>query len=137
MSNRDQLARLAHDWVRQGWQAGRDEMVDELHALDFVDRSPDGRADDREGFKEGIRDLFRAFPDFYAVVEDLVIDEAHEKVAVRWSAQGTHSADFLGVPPTGRIIEFAGIEIIRVREGKIVERWGEWNGADILDQLTR
>jgi len=30
-----------------------------------------------------------------------------------------------------------GIEIVRIREGRIVERWGEWDGIDLLVQLGR
>jgi steroid delta-isomerase-like uncharacterized protein len=89
----------------------------------------------REGFKRGILDLHKAFPDFHAVVEDLVVDEASQTVAVRWMARGTHQGPYLGVPATGRTIHFQGIEIIRVKDGLIAERWGEWDGLDLVEQL--
>jgi predicted ester cyclase len=34
-------------------------------------------------------------------------------------------------------VRFKGIEIIRVRDDRIVERWGEWDGIDLLVQLGR
>ncbi len=37
----------------------------------------------------------------------------------------------------GRTVRFKGIEIIRIRDGLIVERWGEWDGIDLLEQLGR
>ncbi|MCI0404726.1 MAG: ester cyclase [candidate division Zixibacteria bacterium] len=30
---------------------------------------------------------------------------------------------------------FKGIEIITIKNGKIIERWGEWDGIDLLEQL--
>ena len=131
----DRLHTLAHRWIDEGWQRGNAGIVDELHDVNFVDRSPSGRTPDREGFKQGIRELYAAFPDFHAVIEDLVVDAATGKVAIRWSATGTHRGAFMGVAPTGRSITFTGIEIVRIENGLIIERWGEWDAVDLLRQL--
>ena len=61
------LKAIARRWIEEGWQQGRADMVDELHAPHFVDHDSAGRTSDREGFKEGIIQLYAAFPDFYAV----------------------------------------------------------------------
>ena len=129
------LKAIARRWIEGGWQQGRADMVDELHAPHFVDHDSAGRTSDREGFKEGIIQLYAAFPDFHAVIEDLVVDAAAMKVVVRWVANGTHRGTFMGIPPTGKRIAFQGIEIIRLEGERIVERWGEWNGIDLLEQL--
>jgi steroid delta-isomerase-like uncharacterized protein len=112
-------------------------MVDELHSPDFVDHDAAGRAPDRAGFKQGIADLYDGFPDLYTEIEDLVVDPDRSSVAVRWSATGTHRGSFMGLPPTGNRVSFKGIEIIRIRGGRIVERWGEWDGIDLLQQLAQ
>jgi steroid delta-isomerase-like uncharacterized protein len=98
----EELKAIARRWIEEGWQQGDAAMVDELHAPHFVDHDSAGRTTDREGFKEGIIRLYTAFPDFYAVIEDLVIDTATKKVAVRWVANGTHQGTFMGIPPTGK-----------------------------------
>jgi predicted ester cyclase len=84
-----------------------------------------------------VADLYRAFPDFCALIDDLVVDEAAGKVTIRWSATGTHQDMFMGVLPTGRSITCRGIDILLVddRTLRIVERWGEWDGIDLLGQL--
>jgi hypothetical protein len=46
---------------------------------------------------------------------------------VRWSSLGTNREVFMGIGPTGRETPITGIEIIEVREGRIVRRWGEWD----------
>jgi steroid delta-isomerase-like uncharacterized protein len=133
----ERLSAIAHRWIDEGWHKGNADIIDELHAAHFVDRAAAGRTPDRVGFKEGIVELYAAFPDFHAVIEDLVIDTTAGKVAVRWSATGTHRGVCLGILPTGRRISFRGIEIIRIENERIVERWGEWDGIDLLQQLGR
>ena len=126
---------LAERWIAEGWQKGRAAMVDDLHAPAFVDHDPAGRRADREGFKQGMAELYAAFPDFHARIEDLAIDSAAQKITVRWRGTGTHQGVFMGHPATGRKILFKGIEILHVRDGLITARWGEWDGLDILTQL--
>ncbi|MBI4860628.1 MAG: ester cyclase [Candidatus Riflebacteria bacterium] len=132
---RHDLASVAERWMREIWAQRNLASFDELHAPDFFDRSPSGRGSDRNAYRAGLEELFTAFPDFEASTEDLVVDEANSKVAVRWTAVGTHRGEFLGCPPTGRHITFRGIEILRIEKGMIVERWGEWDGLDLVQQL--
>jgi steroid delta-isomerase-like uncharacterized protein len=126
---------IARRWIECGWQKGQSEVVDELHAPNFVDHNPAGRGSDNHGFKERIVQLYAAFPDFYARNEDILIDAAQGKAAVRWTATGTHRGAFMGCDPTGRVIRFKCIEIIRIDNGRIAERWGEWNPVELLEQL--
>ena len=129
------LKKTAVRWMDEVWQKRRVDAVDELHTPDFVDRSPAGRSPDNRGFKEGLIRLYRAFPDFYATTEDLVIDVSEGKVALRWSAVGTHKGEYMGAPPTGKSIIFRGIEILRIENDRIAERWGEWDAIDLMVQL--
>jgi steroid delta-isomerase-like uncharacterized protein len=136
-AQRFELEHIARRWIDEGWRRGNSGIVDELHAPDFVDHDPGGRPADNEGFKLGIERLYAAFPDLVAEVRDLVVDTDNGRVAVRWSAVGTHQAPYLGADPSGRSVTFKGIEIIRIRDGRITERWGEWDGIDLLIQLGR
>ena len=129
------LKRIVDRWMEEVWQERNMEAIDELHSPEFVDRTPAGRSPDNTGFKEGLVRLYGAFPDFYATTEDLVIDASEGKIAVRWSAVGTHKGEYMGAPPTGKRVTFRGIEILRIEKGRIVERWGEWDGIDLLEQL--
>ena len=81
----------------------------------------------RQAFAGGLAGLVAAFPDLETKVDDLVIDEATGKVAVRWSSLGTNRETFQGIGPTERLTAIAGIEIIEVRGGRIRRRWGEWD----------
>ncbi len=131
----EKLKQITLRWIGEGWSRGNVKIVDELHAPDFVDRDPSGREPTNEAFKKAILEVYAAFPDFRCEVEDLVVEPHTGKVSVRWSATGTHKGKYLNALPTGKKIHFKGIEIITIKNGKITERWGEWDGIDLLAQL--
>ncbi len=132
---RGEMASLAQKWIETGWQGPDLAAFEELHAPDFHDHSSAGRSPDLQGFKGGVAALYAAFPDFHAEIEDLLVDVQTGKVAVRWTATGSHAGEFLEAPPTGRRIHFSGIEVLRIAAGRIVQRWGEWDGLGLVEQL--
>jgi steroid delta-isomerase-like uncharacterized protein len=77
--------------------------------------------------------MYEAFPDLNRPVDDLIAEG--DKVVARWRAEGTHTGSFQGVPPTGRRASITGITIFRLRDGKIVEEWGESDMLGLLQQV--
>ena len=121
------LEELARAWISL-WRVPVDwELFDRLHADDFEDCSAAGRQSAKGAFAEALAELVEAFPDLCARVDDLVVDLHRSRVAIRWSAVGTNRRPFLGIGPTGRATAMTGVEIIEVRGGRIVHRWGEWD----------
>ncbi|HEY0793648.1 MAG TPA: ester cyclase [Chthoniobacterales bacterium] len=135
MTYRQELEEIATAWVHRGWRERELDIVTDLHAENFTDHSAGTRAGDNEGFRNRMRALFTAFPDFSAGIEKLVIDETSSEVVVQWSASGTCQASYGGFSPNGQPVLFTGIDILRVEQGRITDRWGEWNWAEILHQL--
>ncbi len=134
---RSELEQIARRWVEAGWQQGDAGAVRAMYTPDFVDLSnPYAERGDRDDNVRGISELYSAFPDFHAEIDELIIDVERAKIAVRWSATGTHQGLFLGVPASGRRVLFRGIETLHIRNGLIVERSGEWDGIDIYRQLN-
>jgi steroid delta-isomerase-like uncharacterized protein len=131
---RTELKAFAERWMSL-WAGDDLRLADEIHDPRFVDRSPSGRGCDLAAFKSGISNLYAAFPDFCAAIERLVIDEDTATVAIRWTATGHHRAAFMGHPATNARVRFAGIEIIRIEDGKVIERWGEWDSLAIAEQI--
>jgi steroid delta-isomerase-like uncharacterized protein len=83
---------------------------------------------------QGFLGMFRAgMPDLSIRAEDVAGDG--DRVAVRWSAHGTHSAEMFGIPPTNNRLEIHGISFLRFADGKIAEDWVEENTLSVLQQL--
>jgi predicted ester cyclase len=116
------------------WGQGDLAAADDVLAVDLIEHNPlPGQGAGREGHKQVVA-LFRsAFPDLQVTTEDLLEDG--DRVALRWKAEGTHRGDLLGLAPTGKRVTLTGIEILRIANGRIVERWAEDNGHAVLAQL--
>ncbi|MFJ8622345.1 ester cyclase [Kitasatospora sp. NPDC093550] len=108
--------------------------VDEYLAEDFLDHDPTVDSDtSREGMRRAGA-LFRgAFPDWQSTPDLLVAED--DLVVEHFSATGTQRGEIFGAPATGRTVTLRGINIFRLREGRIVERWGRLDELGLLRQL--
>ena len=128
---------LIHRWFDEVWNQGRTDAIDEMFAEDGIAH---GLSDDSgnplrgpAGFK-GFHAKFReAFPDIVVTVEDTVSEG--DKIAARCSVRGKHSGDSLGFAATNAPVEFTGIAIVRVKDGKIVEAWNNFDFMTLYKQL--
>jgi predicted ester cyclase len=77
--------------------------------------------------------MFKAFPDVRFTLEDMVAEG--NKVMTRYMASGTHKAEFMGAPATGKKIKITGLEIRRLSGGKMVEYWGIMDDLGLMQQL--
>jgi predicted ester cyclase len=77
--------------------------------------------------------MLAAFPDLYHTFELEVV--AGDMIATVVTAQGTHRAEFLGIPATGKQVQFMVLSIDQVIDGTIVKHWAlpDWMG--IIYQL--
>lgn len=74
-----------------------------------------------------------AFHGLHVTIDDMMADG--EMVTARFTARGIHKGEFMGLPPTGKAIMMTGIEIFRIKDGKIAELWGEVNLMGLMQQL--
>jgi steroid delta-isomerase-like uncharacterized protein len=118
------------------WSEGNFDLVDELFAPDYVGHpsGPEETVQGPEGVKEYVGLLREGVPDLNMSIEDQVAQG--DKVVTRWTAQGTHDGELIGIDPTGRRASVTGITIQRIGEGgKIAEGWTNWDMLGMLQQL--
>ena len=84
-------------------------------------------------FKQMITGLLAAFPDLRLTIEDQIITS--NKVATRWTAEGTHNGPLGEIKATGRRMRIDGLILDRVIGDRVVERWEQWDQAGMLKQL--
>ena len=109
-------------------------MVDSFCTADFVEHSPDpGFTPDRDGLKKDLASLFAAFPDFHIQSNFMMADS--DMVTAQFTATGTNSGTFMGMPATGKKINIDGIDIIRFKNGKAADHWGYVDQMKMMSQL--
>ncbi len=111
------------------------DAIESIFSSDFIDHmdSFGGLFQGLEGLKRGYSMVLTAFPDLQTTVHELIAEG--DKVVVYKTATGTHCEEYLGVPATGKKIEFTNIYIFRIKDKKIAEYWGLFDEYGVKRQL--
>lgn len=78
----------------------------------------------RQGLKRRVARIRAAFQPRHRL-HDVIVDA--DSVAVRWTLTGAHSGEFLGLPPTGKPVEFDGVDMYVMHEGLMAAHWNVVN----------
>ncbi|MFE7517025.1 ester cyclase [Streptomyces sp. NPDC057540] len=109
--------------------------LDEVLAEGYHDHDPTN-PNDAVGMDAVRRqaEMWRAAFDFTFTVEDQIADG--DRVCSRWTWNGTHVGDFMGLQPTGMEVSMTGMLVQRFREdGKAVEGWWMYDMLGLMGQL--
>jgi steroid delta-isomerase-like uncharacterized protein len=108
--------------------------TDEYLSDDFVNHDPPiGLPPDAEGMRTAGAMFRAAFPDWHSDLQSLIGEG--DIVVERFTASGTHRGELMGVAASGKTVELRGINIFRVRDGRISERWGRLDELGLFQQL--
>ena len=77
--------------------------------------------------------FLNAFPDSQFTIDDMIAEG--DRVATKKTFTGTHTADFGEIPATGKSVTLQFVDIMRVRDGKIIEHWLSMDQLSFLQQL--
>jgi steroid delta-isomerase-like uncharacterized protein len=110
---------------------GNFDALDEIVAPDYVlhpegARGPDGLKEMVQGYREALSDL--------RVSIDQQFTDG-EYVATRITIRGTHDGDLMGTPATGKQVEFTGLTVSRIADGRIAEEWELVDTIGLLGQV--
>jgi len=107
--------------------------VNDLAVPDYVEHYPlPGHPEGIAGLKARVSDIAAALSPTYTLQH--VIGEG-DLVTAHWKMTGKHNGPFIGIPPTNRPVEIAGIDIYRLRDGKLAEHWHVVETLEMLQQL--
>lgn len=109
----------------------KDELIDEMIAEDFDDHA--ARDKGREHFKTLYHVMIRIFPDIQAVLQDLIAEG--DEVVARVEFTATQADSFRGFPATNRQVAYSGVDIFRIEDGKLAERWAQRDFLGMLEKL--
>jgi predicted ester cyclase len=86
-----------------------------------------------ESVRRYVGAFLAAFPDLVHRVDEMVAEG--DRVVACFTAQGRHTGPWHGIAPTGKMIRYAGVTIVRLKEGTIVEHRTVWDTLAVLEQL--
>jgi predicted ester cyclase len=89
-----------------------------LIAADSIDQ---GKPATREDWRRKWEQMRAGCPDLEVTTEHRMEDG--DWVAHRYTIRGTHTGDLFGQPPTGQRFEVRGMDMVRVRDGQLIEHW--------------
>ncbi len=127
--NKELIRREVDAWNNKDLAA-----FDELYAPTYVHSDPaQPEIRDLDGMKMFAQTMWETYPDFHATLDSLVGDD--DLVVKRYTLTGTHQGSMAGEPATGNSIKLTGMTMFRVKDGKIVESWWNYDMMSILQQL--
>ncbi|MFQ5631794.1 MAG: ester cyclase [bacterium] len=107
---------------------------EKLLAPDVVEHEElPGFPPNREGVVQFFKMLHQAFPDLHAEIEFAIAKD--DKVVSYITITGTHKGEFMGMPATGKKIKYRAIDIIRYKDGMVVDHWGLTDNLTMMQQL--
>jgi predicted ester cyclase len=131
----DTNKRIVNDFITDLFTHGDLAAVDRYLDPAFVNHDPPfpGAPEGPEGMRRAAEMFRAAFPDWHSDVLQVIAED--DLVVENFVARGTHRGPLMGAEPTGREVALAGINIFRIADGKIVERWGRLDQLGLMHQL--
>ena len=122
------------DYIDALFNQGDLDAGDRYLSPEFVNHDlPFGGAAGAEGMRAAASMFREACPDWSTNYHHFVAE--NDVVVEHFTASGTFSGSLMGVTGTGQTISLPGINIFRVLDGRIVERWGRLDELGLLSQL--
>jgi steroid delta-isomerase-like uncharacterized protein len=109
------------------------KRFEEIHTKDFVKHYNNSSAENLTEEMGDAKGQYASSSDL-TFTENWMIAEG-DKVAVCFTAKGTHDGAFQGVPATGKRYALSGMTVWRFVDGKIAEEWVFSNDLDLYRQL--
>ncbi|MEV6873670.1 ester cyclase [Amycolatopsis sp. NPDC051128] len=126
---------IVTDFIQDLFTKGDLTAVDRYLDPGFVNHDAPfpGAPEGPEGMRVAAAMFREALPDWHSDLIRLVAEG--DIVVEHFVASGTHRGELMGVPGTGTTVTLDGINIFRVRDGQITERWGRLDDLSLLRQL--
>lgn len=123
------------DEVLDAWNAHDADRLAGCYAPEYVgvDAAHAAPLTGRAGIRQAALRYFAAFPDLSVRADELVVEG--DRVAVVWTARGTHRGILMNIPASGRTVEVQGVSVLAVRNQQIVRAFTMWDVAGLLRAL--
>lgn len=128
------IKEIAEQYAHTVWNEKNTAIIDQLIDKSAIIHSLLGHYTGPSDMKKIVQAWLTGFPDLK--VENLATLQNDDKVAIQWTAKGTHQGDFKGFAPTNKPVSYSGVTIYRILGGKIIEYWAYLDMQHLLNQLN-
>ncbi|TAH40971.1 MAG: hypothetical protein EYC69_09665 [Bacteroidetes bacterium] len=130
-----QANKLLLGYIYKMFETGDIDQIHKFVHVDMMEHTPDPLIVQTgiEGLKELIRVNHIAFPDLKIKVYNISGEGDFIYAHFNWAA--TNTGPIRSAEPTMRSVNIDGVDIIKVKDGKIVEHWGYWDALKFLNQM--
>ena len=129
MSTEDNKA-IVRRFFEEVWNQKNENVIDEVFASTVLFN---GQSITRDAVKQALAGRRTSFPDISVTVDDQVAEG--DKVSTRRTWRATHRGPYRGIAPTGKLVTWTQISVVRLSRGRIVEDWAVADELSILQQL--
>ncbi len=129
----DDVKALVSEFIEKVWNKADMAALDELTLATYTYHLGGQPARDRAAMQQFVQAVHVAFPDWRVQIQTIVAEG--DSVAVQWNGRVTHQGPFQGLPPTGKAIDVAGINLYLIQDGKIAQEWEQMDSLGMLQQL--
>ncbi len=126
---------VARRVIEELFNQGNLDAADELFTPNYILHDPASLEEVRgpEGFKRFVGMFRAAFPDLHVTIEDQVAEG--NEVVTRYTVQGTHQGELMGLPPSGNRMTLTGVGVSRISGGKFEETWDHYDALGLMRQI--
>lgn len=128
------LEELVREWFRRAFNERDLSVIDDIAHPDVVLNSEGVSRRGRAVIKERISSVLEGFNPIRVTIDDVFV--INDYTMTYWSVTKTHVGEFLGIAPTGKIVEVKGSSMARFHKRKIVEVRDHWDVQDLVQKLT-
>ncbi len=135
MSTSEDPKAVIRRWNDEGWSGGNYDLAHEIIAPVMTVHGAGGQSVGMgpEGLIDLIKTWRTAFPDGKMTVDDIIVEG--DLVGIRNTWHGTQTESFYGIPPSGKQVHVTSVGLDRVKDGQVVEGWGELDMVGMMQQL--
>jgi steroid delta-isomerase-like uncharacterized protein len=127
--NKAIVRRFIDEIFVQGNRATVDELLDE----DFVAHTWPSTGHPKDDLKAAIERASTALENPTFSIDDMIAEG--DRVAARLTTAATQVGPFMGMEPSGKSYSIEEIHIFRLRDGKLVEHWHQFDQMGMMRQL--
>lgn len=125
----------ARRYLTEIWAKGNLDVIDELvdDAIELRDPMTPHAVRGKDVVRQRVGEMGKSFADSTMEIEEVIV--AGDRVVVRAIWRGVQRGEFMGVPPTGKTVSCLTCEVLRMKNGKVVENISYFDVYEMFQQL--